>query len=175
MHRSLTALLITAVAVGCSGIDDGPSAVTLETSPFFAVGDRVHEQIQVIPGVVNVCAFALEETTGLTAEVSANATAGDFASFFTIGDSPHCFEAWNSTSGSAATFSATLTAAYAGAEHFAATQVFTFVGDGVTAPTINDYSNVQSASINVSDVMGGHIWFTLELTDGPDDNGGGAG
>ena len=84
---------------------------------------------------------------------------------------PQCFEAWNATDATAVDFTASLVDA--GDGYWQLDRIVTLVSILGAAPTVNTLFDVSSATIPVSDIANGMVWFKLKV--GEDPPGGGEG
>lgn len=155
LRISLAVLAIAAVSA-CS--DVGSPVSSKRGSSVDLVGDR-NDVYSVIPGVVNVCVFHGEIVA--TSSFVASAPAGEdvLGGVFSITPSPHCIEVWNASSTSTVEVSATLSAAAAG---YAIDRIYWAYGDGTTETSGWVY-DATSASVPVSDLVGGAIWFKMKV------------
>jgi hypothetical protein len=175
MYRRFTSamavVLVSAFAAACA---EAPTGI----NPEFAVGDRNNDSSPQ-GGIVNVCAFMPAAfQTGLvrTAEFTASATGGDVipGTFFISNDLidgafTTCIEAWNATGTSSESVTANLIA-FPG---LTLDRIVTLVGTGVEDNVGNVILGATSATVNgVNNVIGGSIWFKLELADDPPPSGG---
>jgi hypothetical protein len=152
--RIPVSLLLAAVAISCA---DLPSGV----DPSFAVGDR-NDEYEVVPGVVNVCAFPPEPNeVAYTARVSVTATTGSVADEVTITNMPHlCVEAWNATGSDPALVTLSLVEMPAG---MVLNRIVTRIGDADAA----DVFGTTSVTVTASDVQGAYVWFKFVLGETP--------
>jgi hypothetical protein len=176
MQKSLRSTLSAAAlfaAAACSPGSDvaGPSA--LASGPIAElVGDR-DDVYDVTPGVVNVCAFFTPYSPGVTATFSASAPAGEdlINGNFSISPFPSCIEVWNKTDGDAVTVGAS----WVSSPGWQIERIYRVTGDGVNPSSGVWLYNVSSASVNVSDLIGGQIWFKMKPADVPPPPQGGEG
>jgi hypothetical protein len=166
---AVSTIAVGAFVVAC-GVDDGLTGTS--SSPVFAVGDFNDDNSgEVTPGVVNLCSFRPHPDTFGPASFSATAPAGEdvLGGIFELNVVPTCVEIWNATPSNAASVDVTGTLESTPAGLQLAT-VFTKTTG--TDGTIT--SGVTSGTVNVSNDVGGLIWFKFDLGEDPG-NGGGAG
>lgn len=160
---SVTAAILLLTA--CSAVQDGPAGVGSPDGPALAVGDR-NEITNLVAGKVNVCAFfpflgTPEDFSGRKGTFSATAPAGEnvIAGNFDIQPLPSCIEIWNATDGDLVPVSASLVAAHPGYE---IERIVVASGDGVTDPPYQNLFGTRTASVSVSNALGGYIWFKFK-------------
>ena len=149
-----TAFLLSAAACSPSG-DDQAAGIVSPAAESFLVGDR-NDNFRVRLGIVNVCAF-FGEDLGPSASFSASAPSGEnvISGAFDI-RYPDCIEVWNATTSSTVAVGASLLSNTAG---WQLDRIVTAVGNLVDESTLVTHTGVTSASVNVSNAVGGFIWF----------------
>lgn len=162
LHRISAVGLVLALAA-CAGTETLPTSVRAG-SAVDLVGD-MHNNFTLTPGVVNVCAF-FGDDLGPSATFSASAPAGEdvYAGNFSITPVPHCFEIWNASGEATVPVTGSLVSVDAGWE---LERIVTAVGTGIGDPTFDNLTGVSSATVNVSNVTGGYIWFKFQEVDIP--------
>lgn len=148
--------LLVLIGAACSS-SDIPTAPTAQRTAVAAdvVGDRGNE-FSTVPGVVNVCAF-FPSSAGVgvaSASFVASGPAGEnvIAGTQVLTPVPHCIEAWNATGTSTVAISASLVGNTPG---YVLDRIVVTTGNG--APT--ELYNQTSGTVNVSNTIGGYIWF----------------
>jgi hypothetical protein len=165
----LCVVLLAGFTAACDVADD-PTG--MDSSPLFAVGDYNNDNSgDVIPGVVNLCSFRPYPDTYGPTSFSASAPAGEdvLGGVFELSGVPTCVEIWNATPSNLASVDVTGT--------LESTPAGVQLGTIFTKTTGTDgaFTNgVASATVNVSNDVGGLIWFKFDVADDPG-NGGGAG
>lgn len=154
--RILPLGLLLLIGTACS-TSDIPSAPTAQRTIAFAdlVGDRGND-FAVIPGVVNVCAF-FPSSAGVgvaSASFDASGPAGEDVIEGTqiLTPVPHCIEAWNFTGTGTVAITASLVGYTPG---YVLDRIV--VATGTAEPTL--LYGQTSATVNVSNTIGGYIWF----------------
>jgi hypothetical protein len=165
----LCLVLLAGFTAACDVADD-PTG--MNSSPLFAVGDYNSDNSgDVIPGVVNLCSFRVYPDTYGPASFSASAPDGEdvLEGIFELNVVPTCVEIWNATPSNLASVDVTGT--------LESTPAGLQISTVFTKTTGNDgvFTNgATSGTVNVSNDVGGLIWFKFDLADDPG-NGGGAG
>lgn len=123
------------------------------------VGDRGNES-SVVPGVVNVCAF-FPSSAGVGVAAASYIASGPAGEDVVVGAQlltpvPHCMESWNATSSSTVSISAALQGYSPG---YVLDRIVRSTGDGSGAEWTTSLYGVTSATVDVSDRIGGAIWF----------------
>lgn len=151
--RTLGAGLALAAAA-CASPDVLPTSAV--GGPSDLVGDR-NDSYYLMPGVVNVCAF-IGAADGSSATLSASAPSGEnvLAGNFSITPIPYCIEVWNSSHSGTVPVSASFVST---AANYTLDRIVTSSGDGISEPVFQNLYGVTSATVNVSDAVGGYIWF----------------
>jgi hypothetical protein len=147
--------LLLLLGTACTG--EVPSAPSAQRPAAAAdlVGDRGNE-FSTVPGVVNVCAF-FPSSAGVgvaSASFDASGPAGEdvIAGTQVLTPVPHCIEAWNATGTSTVAISASLVGNTPG---YVLDRIV--IATGTAEPTM--LYNQTSATVNVSNTIGGYIWF----------------
>jgi hypothetical protein len=157
-------VLVSAFALACA--DTAPTGLEAD----FAIGDR-NDNYELQQGVVNVCAFLTGDPVNFTANFTAEATEGAvWANFSLTHMPPLCIEVWNQVGSTAinATVTATLPEDPAG---LTLDRIVTLRGDGIAPNEGQALEGVRSASLDVSNVVGGYIWFKLVPAETPPPGG----
>jgi hypothetical protein len=142
-------------AAACASPDAIPTSVGGVSADL--VGDR-NDNYNLTPGVVNVCAFIGDWNDGASATLAASAPSGEnvLAGNFSITPLPYCIEVWNATHSGSVPVSASFVST---PSDFELDRIVVATGDGLTDPAYQNLYGVTSATINVSDAVGGYIWF----------------
>lgn len=165
------AMAVAATLAACGVGEEGPMGpAEADIMPNLAVGDRDNDFGDFTPGLARVCAFYTFPTPSFEPSTfSASATGGDVAGSFTIAglgttQDPHCFEAWNATDASLVDFTASLVAPAEGLQLDRIVTMTSTLGTDPVATTITDET---SATISVSDLVNGMVWFKFVAADEP--------
>lgn len=157
----VAALAATLFAAACEPGD----SLTGVTDPSLAVGDLVIDETTTRPGVSIVCVFQPYPADYGYSTFSATATAGDLIE----GDFQvywPCLEIWNATDASLVDLSVSLLDNPANLE---LERIVTVVGD---TPDVTYYENGEtSASVTLSDQVGGNVWFKFKFAEEPPSGG----
>lgn len=162
--------LAAAAACAPGGDITSPMSASSRTTADL-VGDR-NDFYEILPGVVNACVFFTPYAPGVSATLSASAPAGEdvLSGNFSITPLPHCIEIWNSTDSDLVTVSSSLVSA----PGWKIERIFR----GVGVAGIGEFEWIYgqtSASVQVSDAVGGVIWFKMIPADVPPPPQGGQG
>lgn len=169
MHRSsmMSLGLLLLASLACSP-DQSPIA---PLAPFSSTADLVgdsNNDFTIVPGVVNVCAFfPSSANVGVaTASFIASGPAGEdvIAGTQSLTPVPHCVETWNASGSGTVAISAALQDVTAG---YVLDRIVRSTGDGAGSVWTEDLYNVTSATVNVSNLIGGYIWFKFRDADTP--------
>jgi hypothetical protein len=146
---------------GCES-SDSPTGVQ---DPTFAVGDLVLEREAVRPGVSIVCVFQPYPHGYGPSTFSASADGGDLITGDFQVEYP-CLEIWNATDDQPTELTVSLSDF---PDNLELEAVVTLVG---TTPDISIYQDGRtSATVNLSDAIGGNIWFKFKLAETPPSGG----
>lgn len=153
-----------ALVLGACAISELPTS-TRDGAVAELVGDR-HNEFNLVPGVVNVCAF-FGDDVGPTATFRASAPAGENvqAGDFSITPLPHCFEVWNASGSSTVPVTGSLVAV--NTVGWELDRIVTAQGDGVADATYENLFGVSTATLSVSNTVGGYIWFKFRKVEVP--------
>jgi pimeloyl-ACP methyl ester carboxylesterase len=156
----LSFCLFTLLAAGCSAERTTPtqSHGREPVLPADGVGDRSNA-FDIEPGVVNVCVF-FPNSAGVgvaTAEIVASGPETEYMlrGIQSITPAPHCIEVWNATT----TQPVEVTAAVITSPGYILDRIQRATGNEHGAIWIDPLFDVTSATISVSDLVGGAIWF----------------
>lgn len=169
IFRSLACAAIAMTIGACGTADrDGPAGVLGAGAETFLVGDR-NDEYRSRVGIVNVCAF-MADFLGPTSSFTASAPTGEdvISGVFVLSGYPGCIEVWNASGNGTVPVGATLVSNSPG---IMLDRIVTAVSDGLSEGTSAVYHGTNTASVNVSDITGGYIWFKFAPRDVPPPGG----
>lgn len=162
MSRSsmLSFCLLVLLGAACSP-SDVPTEPSAEQRAVTAelVGDRGNE-FSIVPGVVNVCAF-FPSSAGVGVAGASFVASGPAGENVIVGPQlltpvPHCIESWNASGSGTVAISASLIGYSPG---YVLDRIVRTTGDGDGSEWTTTLYNVTDATVNVSNTIGGFIWF----------------
>lgn len=167
---ALTALFALSTAACSPAGDDQSVSLLAPASETFLVGER-NDDYSVRLGIVNVCAFREGTSENpFSTTFAATASGGTvLAGNFTLSAPVACIEVWNATD---ATSTSVATSLLSTATGWQLDRIVSSVDNLVDYRTYNTHYGVSSASVNVSDAVGGAIWFKFVPRDVPPPPGG---
>ncbi len=155
---SICLLLLIGTACTTEQVPSAPGAQQLATQSDL-VGDRGNE-FSVVPGVLNVCAF-FPSSAGVGVAAASYTASGPAGENVIVGSQlltpvPHCMESWNASSNNTVSITAALLGYSPG---YVLDRIVRTTGDGAGAEWTSALYDVTSATVDVSNRIGGSIWF----------------
>lgn len=162
---SICLLLLFSSACTTEKVPTAPATLGLRVAADL-VGDRGNE-FTIVLGVVNVCAF-FPSSAGVgtaSASVLVSGPAGEdvVAGPQLLTPVPHCIEAWNATGSNSVDITAALQGYSPG---FVLDRIVRSTGDAGGSVWTTTLYDVTSATVTVSNTIGGSIWFKFTDADG---------
>lgn len=151
--------LLALIATACS-TSDVPSAPAQRIDAAADVVGDLGNEFTVVPGVVNVCAFFPASANVSVAGVSFVAS-GPAGQDVLVGEQllipvPHCIEVWNATGTGTVAISVFVLGNSLGYE---LDRIIQTTGDGAGSESTTTLYNETTATVNVSNTIGGYIWL----------------